>query len=73
MGFFDLFMRQKTPGEFFSDALTKGDLSTKKVDGTAVALALLGAAAAASRAGANVSHAQSTLQDAVAREKAAKK
>jgi len=72
MGFFDLFRRPKTLGEFAADTVTKGDFSTTTVDGkkvAAVAAAVAGAAVVLSKEGADVSHANSVLQDEAARRK----
>jgi hypothetical protein len=70
MGLFDfLFMREKSWTERAVDIVTKGDFSSKAVDGRKVAAIATGAAAAAAKANSNVSHAQSYQQDQAARAK----
>ena len=69
MGFFDLFKTKKSAWEFVSDAVTKGDFSTTKTNWSRVGGTVLGGAAAATKVGAELSHAQSHAQDEAARRK----
>ena len=70
MGFFDFFMRDKTWLERGRDIVTKGDFSSKAVDGRKVAAGVVvGGVWGGAKVAGDISHGQSYQQDQAARDK----